>query len=65
MDEIKEVKKQRSSKFDMKDLGASNFIMGMNIKRDQAARKLWLNQMKYIEKKLKRFNMQDCKPVTV
>jgi hypothetical protein len=34
MDAIKEVKKQLSSKFDMKDLGATNFIMGMEIKRD-------------------------------
>ena len=40
MDAIKEVKKQLSSKFDVKDLGATNFILGMEIKRDQAARKL-------------------------
>jgi hypothetical protein len=34
MDAIKEVKKHLSSKFDMKDLNATNFIMGMEIKRD-------------------------------
>ena len=28
-DVIKEVKSQMSSKFDMKDLGAANFILGM------------------------------------
>jgi hypothetical protein len=65
MDAIKEVKKQIFSKFDMKDLDATNFILGMAIKRDQAARKLWLNQTKYIETILKRFNMQDCKPMKV
>jgi len=27
----------------MKDLGAANYILGMEIKRDQAKRKLWLN----------------------
>jgi hypothetical protein len=43
MDTIKEVKKQLSSKFDMKDLGVAKFILGMEIKRDQVARKLWLN----------------------
>jgi hypothetical protein len=43
MDTIKEVNKELSSKFDMKDLGAMNFILGMEIKRDQAARKIWLN----------------------
>jgi hypothetical protein len=31
MNEIKEVKKQISSKIDMKDLGAINFIQGMEI----------------------------------
>ena len=43
MDVIKEVKSQLSSKFDMKDLGAANFIMRMEIKRDSANMKLWLN----------------------
>jgi hypothetical protein len=43
MDTIKEVKKHVSSKFDMKDLGAANFILGMYIKRDRTTRKLWLN----------------------
>jgi len=27
----------------MKDLGAANYILGMEIKRDQEKRKLWLN----------------------
>jgi len=27
----------------MKDLGAANYIFGMEIKRDRAKRKLWLN----------------------
>jgi hypothetical protein len=53
MEAIKEVKKKISSKFDMKDLGVANFILGMDIKRDQAARNIWLNQMKYIETVLK------------
>jgi hypothetical protein len=65
MDTIKEVKKKLSSKFDMKDLGAANFILGMEIKRDRASRNLWLNQSKYIETVMKRFNMQDCKLVKV
>jgi hypothetical protein len=57
MNAIKEVKKKLSSKFDMKYLGATNFILGMEIKRDQATRKIWLNQKKYIETILKHFNM--------
>jgi hypothetical protein len=57
MDLIKEVKSQLSSKFDMKDLGVANFIMGMEIKRDYANMKLWLNQRKYVETILQRHNM--------
>ena len=40
MDVIKKVKSQLSFKFDMKDLGVANFILGMEIKRDHANRKL-------------------------
>jgi hypothetical protein len=40
MDAIKEVKNKLSSKFDMKDLGATNFIPGMEIKRNRATRNL-------------------------
>eukprot|EP00253_Pinus_taeda_P031702 PITA_31702 len=58
-------KTQLSSKFDMKDLGAANYILGMEIKRDRAKRKLWLNQRKYVETILQRFNMQDSKSVKV
>jgi hypothetical protein len=65
MDVIKEVKSQLSSKFDMKDLGATNFILGMEMKRDRANMKLWLNQIKYLEMILQRFNMHGSKPVNV
>jgi hypothetical protein len=41
----------------MKDIGASNFILGMEIKRDWKKRKLWLNQRKYVKTILHRFNM--------
>jgi hypothetical protein len=61
MEVIKEVKSQLSSKFDMKDLGDANFILGMEIKRDHAKRKLWLNKRKYVETILQRFNMHGSK----
>jgi hypothetical protein len=49
----------------MKDLGAISLILGMEIKRNHANRKLYLNQRKYIETILHRFNMQECEPVKV
>eukprot|EP00253_Pinus_taeda_P007402 PITA_07402 len=39
-DIIQDLKTQLSSKFDMKDLGAINYILGMEIKSDQEKRKL-------------------------
>jgi hypothetical protein len=45
----------------MKDLGVANFILGMEIKRDRVNRKLWLNQRKYVEMILQRFNMHGSK----
>jgi hypothetical protein len=65
MDVIKEVKSQLSSKFDMKDLGDANFILGMEIKRDCENRKLWLSHRKYVETILHRFNMHESKLVKV
>jgi hypothetical protein len=46
---IQDVKTHFSSKFDMKDLGAANFILDMEIKRDRKNKKLWLNQRKYVD----------------
>eukprot|EP00253_Pinus_taeda_P031179 PITA_31179 len=60
---IQDLKTQLSSKFDMKDFGAANYILGMEIKRDREKRKLWLNQSKYVETILQNFNKQDSKPV--
>jgi len=46
---IQDLKTHLSSKFNMKDLGAENYIFGMEIKRDRTKRKLWLNQRKYVK----------------
>ena len=59
------MKSQLSSKFDRKDLGAANFILGMEIRRDHANRKIWLNQRKYVEMVLQIFNMHGSKMVKV
>ena len=62
--EVNRLKEQLSSEFEMKDLGATRKILGMEIKRDRKAGKLWLSQQKYTEKVLNRFGMKDAKPVT-
>ena len=57
MEVIKEVKKQLSSIFYINNIGAFIFILGMEIKRIRAERKLWLSQRKYIETIIHMFNM--------
>ncbi|KAK4394523.1 Retrovirus-related Pol polyprotein from transposon TNT 1-94 [Sesamum angolense] len=50
--------------FDMKDLGATMKILGMEIHRDRGLRKLWLSQRGYVEKVLDKFGMSKAKPVS-
>ena len=49
----------------MKDLGVARYIMGMEIIKDRQNRKLWLGESKYVNTILKRFNMQDSRPLSV
>ena len=61
---ISNLKKILFNSFDMKDLGPTTQILGMEIARDRKAGKLWLSQEKYIERILERFNMKHAKPVS-
>ncbi|KAF2314833.1 hypothetical protein GH714_036850 [Hevea brasiliensis] len=45
--------------------GAAKKIWGMEITRHRSVGKLFLSQQAYVEKVLKRFNMNNAKPVTV
>nr|KYP47187.1 Retrovirus-related Pol polyprotein from transposon TNT 1-94 [Cajanus cajan] len=60
---VQELKAQLAREFDMKGLGPANKILGMQIHRDRKNRKIWLSQNNYFQKILRRFNMQDCKPI--
>mgnify|MGYP004607028067 CR=1 FL=1 len=59
---LHETKRFLARKFEMKDLGDASFVLGIQIYRDRARGILGLSQKGYIEKILKRFSMQDCKP---
>ena len=48
--------------FEMKDLGDASFVLGIQIHRDRSWGILGLSQKIYIEKVLKRYGMQNCKP---
>lgn len=62
--EIAKLKAQLNCEFDMKDLGATKKILGMEIIRERHAGKLYLSQQGYIKKVLHRFNMHEAKPVS-
>ena len=57
-----ETKRFLAKKFDMKDLDDTSFVLEIQIHRDQFQDTLGLLQKSYIEKVLKRFSMQECKP---
>ena len=59
------LKRKLANPFAMKDLGAAKQILGMRVTRDRKNCKLTLSQSEYIEKVLKRFNMQNAKLVTI
>ncbi|RVW73194.1 Retrovirus-related Pol polyprotein from transposon TNT 1-94 [Vitis vinifera] len=54
---ILETKQFLSKNFDMKDLGEASYVIGIEIHRDRSR---GLSQKNYIEKVLKRLNMQNC-----
>ena len=45
----------------MKDLGEASYILGIRIYRDRSKRLIGLSQDTYIDKVLKRFNMEEVK----
>ncbi|PHT85374.1 hypothetical protein T459_07480 [Capsicum annuum] len=63
-DGIQKLKQELSKSFSMKDLGLAKQILGMQIFCDKKAKKLWLSQEKYIQKVLRRFNMDKAKVVS-
>lgn len=50
--------------FKMKDLGEAKYCLGIQITRDRIHRKIWLDQERYMEEVLNKFNMSDCNPVS-
>jgi len=60
-----QIKKELSQKFEMKDLGELHFFLGMEVERNREERILRINQIKYLKEILKRFRMEECKPIRV
>ncbi|GJV96650.1 putative RNA-directed DNA polymerase [Tanacetum coccineum] len=61
---IAQLKQDLSKSFAMKDLGPAKQIFGIRIFRDRGDKKLHISQEQYIEKVLRRFNMDKAKVVS-
>jgi hypothetical protein len=49
----------------MKDLGELHLFLGMEVEKNRDEQILRINQIKYLKEILKRFRMEDCKPIRV
>uniref|UniRef100_A0A803LHG8 Reverse transcriptase Ty1/copia-type domain-containing protein n=1 Tax=Chenopodium quinoa TaxID=63459 RepID=A0A803LHG8_CHEQI len=58
---IEDFKKAMMSEYEMTDLGAMKYFLGMQVK--QSTGRIFLSQEKYVKDMLKNFNMRDCKPM--
>ena len=61
MNLLNDIKRILSANFNIKDLGEASFVLGIEIYRDRSRNLLGLSQRAYINRVLKRFNMQTCK----
>ena len=59
-DVLKSVKDNLSERFQMKDMGKLSWFLGIEFVCEEGIIKM--NETKYIERVLSRFNMQNCKP---
>ena len=60
---MKEVKQALSQKFQVKDLGELHYFLGVKIIQNQKNRTVWIGQQAYAVDILKKFGLDDAKPV--
>jgi hypothetical protein len=63
MESMDALKSKLEGEFKMMDLGELHYRLGVEFTRDRAARTITMSQAKYVEEVLKRFGIEDCKPI--
>ena len=58
---LESIKAYLNKSFSMKDLGEAAYILGIKIYRDRSRRLIGLSQSTYLDKILKKFNMENSK----
>jgi len=64
-EEIRQLKENLNTKFEMKDLGSARRILEIDIRRGRAKDELFLSQSNYLKKVVERFRMHQSKPVNI
>lgn len=62
--EVQHIKHTLSNFFKMKDLGLIRYFLGMDIIQDTENSQIKINQTNYLKNVLKKFDMQNCNPIT-
>ena len=58
------MKRELAQQFDIKDMGKLHHFLRMNIVQDEATGRVWIGQSAYTESLLKKFEMDEARPVT-
>ena len=53
-----------AERFKVDDMGEVNYVLGMAVKRNHESKTLSINQTTYLKGVLKKFGMENCKPVS-
>ena len=61
---MKEVKEALAQKFDIKDMGKLHYFLEIKAVQDEETGDIWIGQPAYAETLLKRFGMDQAKPVS-
>ena len=61
---LEKEKREIAKEFQVEDLGELHYVVGMSIVRDREKRTMSITQKKYLEGVLKKFDMENCKPVS-
>ncbi|KAK3732471.1 hypothetical protein QZH41_003774 [Actinostola sp. cb2023] len=61
-EKIAEVKQNISERFEVKDMGELKYFLGVQVIQEDG--KVWIGQPTYTENILKKFGMENCKPVS-
>jgi hypothetical protein len=62
---MREVKSKFSQEFEITDLGEIHWLLGIEILRDRSTRTISLSQKSYIDSVLKRYGLEDAKPLAI